>query len=873
MAITYMGGEQFLHVITNTSAQVAGTSAVDTARALAAESYRLNSGEGGVISFPYAVIQGGTPVSLEAAYAAQMWDYWKITGGAAVSAIGTAAAGAATWAQGVLFGNPELAGTLAGSGGLLTMSLPAAAAAFAPLLGVSLGGALYESNPELWTKFSRAILPFAYDDKDTIAFVVDKLGQVFAPKGAIDAMKQVLEEEGIGGDPGVTSDLDVSPMVQPLPRGSSFTVESRRGGYNYVTDIWEVTAPFLTCKTNGIGSNTRLTWIAASSSPGSIATFTYHNIISGGGWSNDNYLRNTYTYNGKTVYYYSGGVNSNDTIVNISGPYQTPAYTSSFDVARIAWTLAYGNLSGEYPIGTSAWTGNSVDVSQLTPVYVMSGSDGSMTPYIPVTLPVGDPTVTNDPSVQPDPTAPVTAPQLDPFISPVTLPELWPTFPEEVPIIEPGAKVGPQVASDPLYVPAPDLYPNNNPTVIGDVQPAEELPTNQPNPISGGQSPDPIFPVPDIQFPSWTPAGSDEPVVSGQPGFIQIYHPSPSEFVSFGRWLWVTYGDSTIDKIWNNPFDGVIGAHELYATPEDGGYSTIRCGFLDSGISSQVVNQRYTQINCGSIVIPEYWGNYLDYSPYSQAMIYLPFIGIVNLEVDDIVGAAVNVLYHVDSYTGSCIAQITVAKDDYSNTLYQFAGNCSVEIPMAGGSQAQIKAALMTANAYQNAANVSANLTGLGGLGSGIASAISGLLSGGAIASTGNFAGGMSAGIGGAASGVSQIIHGYTGAKSQQAYGEAQHTANMLSGKAIVQHSGSFGSSHGAMGIKKPYLIIRRPIQKVVNGYQKLYGYPAHKQVIIGSCTGYLRCREVHVVSSLATDAEKNQIESLLKGGVYVTEQ
>lgn len=869
MAVEYMNGSQLLTVITNTSPQVAGTSAIDTARTLAAESYRLNSGESGIISFPYTVIKGGTPITLQALYASQMWDYWKITGAAAISTIGTAAAGAATWAQGVLFGNPELAGTLAGSGGLLTMSLPAAAAAFAPLLGVSLGGTLYESNPELWTKFSQALLPWAYDDKDTIAFVVDELGQVFAPKGAIDALKQVMDEEGIGGQsgyylpPGVVLNPAPSPYPVPVTGSIAFngdiyvrakTLEVVGG----VVAAWRVN--------NGTKYGVTIRVLIASDQPNQLCA----QVITAGG-SNEYFSTGNvaFTYNGKTVYWSFPAFGVATTASNLAA---APLSGDTVGNSTAAWTMLYGVPGGGYPEGISEWGGNSVDVSQLTPIQVVSGLDGSTTPYIPVTLPVGDPTVTNDPTVQPDPTAPVTAPQLDPYISPVTLPEMWPTFPEEVPLIEPGAKVGPQTASDPMYVPAPDLYPNNNPTVIGDVQPADELPTNLPNPISGGQSPDPIFPVPGIQFPSWTPAGSAEPVVSGQPGFIQIYHPSHSEFVTFGRWLWVTYADSSIDKIWNNPFDGVIGAHELYATPEDGGYSTIRCGFLDSGISTQVVNQRYTQINCGSIVIPEYWGNYLDYSPYSQAMIYLPFIGIVNLEVDDIVGAAVNVLYHVDSYTGSCIAQITVAKDDYSNTLYQFAGNCSVEIPMAGGSQAQIKAALMTANAYQNAANISANLTGLGGLGSGIASALGGLLSGGAIASTGNFGGGMASGIGGAASGVSQIIHGYTGAKSQQAYGEAQHTANMLSGKAVVQHSGSFGSSHGAMGIKKPYLIIRRPIQKVVNGYQKTYGYPAHKQVIIGSCQGYLRCREVHVVSSLATDAEKNQIESLLKGGVYVTE-
>lgn len=854
MPVAYMDGSNMIRVAGSISELVAGTSAIDTANALQAVEYATNAA-GNIVTFPSQYVTGGGVDPQSATYAKGMWDYYasEVEGGqAAITMIGAAGAAAIKWGQGVLFGNPETVGTLAGAGGLLTMSLPAAGAAFMPLLGVSLGGALYESNPELWTKISQTLMPWAYDDKDTIAFVVDKLGQVFAPKGALDALKSLFEEEGIGITPeawqvsggpwNITGTAYNLPSSFPRADGTITTVEVRGGsacvGFNSV----------------GLGviastsNNTQYRCIAADGSKSSYRT-----------------MHTSYTYDGKTVYFGEG-------LDYVAGG-NLPHFNAGNET-YIAWTMIYGVPSpqGTFPVGTSQWTGNSVDVSQLTPIQVVSGLDGSTTPYIPVTLPIGDPTITNDPAIQPDPTAPVTAPQLDPFISPVTLPELWPTFPEEVPIIEPGAKVGPQVATDPLYVPAPDLDVNADPTLIPDVQPAEELPTNRQPPTSGGQSPDPIFPFPGIPFPSWMPAGSPTPVPSGQPGFIQVYHPQPDKFIAFGRWLWVTYGDATIDKIWNNPFDGVIGAHELYATPADDGYSTIRCGFLDSGVETQVVRQRYTQINCGSMVIPEYWGNYLDYSPYSQAMLYLPFIGIVPLEVDDIVGHAVNVLYHVDSYTGSCIAQVTVARENYSNTLYQFSGNCSVEIPLAGASQAQIKAALMTANAYQNAANVSANLTGLGGLGSGIATAIGGLLSGGAIASTGNFAGGMASGIGGAASGVSQIIHGYTGAKSQQAYGEAQHTANMLSGKAIVQHSGSFGSSHGAMGIKKPYLIIRRPIQKVVNGYQELYGYPAHKQVIIGSCTGYLRCREVHVVSSLATDAEKNQIESLLKGGVYVTE-
>lgn len=849
-----------IRVAGSISELVAGTSAIDTANALQAVEYATNAA-GSIVTFPSQYVTGGGVDPQSATYAKGMWDYYasEVQGEqAAITAIGAAGAAAIKWGQGVLFGNPELAGTLAGSGGLLTMSLPAAASLIAPFAGVALGGVLYEANPSLWNKISGALYDFCYDAAQTIAFVVDADGQVYAPKGSVEAMKRLFEEEGIGGSEYTGSIPGDNPYNVPSTPVASFfssTIFGRRSGYANIA----TTLP-------GVIGNTGSIYVA-SSQPGSYT-------ISGDWYLNGRYVRTdtttvqlnrSYTFDGKTVYYSSGGYGLRTENMPFS---MNPVEVTDM----LMWVIAYGGYvhQGTYPVGTSAWTGNSVDVSQLTPIQVVSGLDGSTTPYIPVTLPIGDPTITNDPAIQPDPTAPVQPGQLDPYISPVTSPEMWPIFSPEVPVVEPGAKVAPQTGSDPLYVPQPDLNPATDPTLVPDAEPAEELPTNRQPPTSGGQSPDPIFPVPGIPFPSWMPAGSPTPVPSGQPGFIQVYHPQPAKFIEFGRWLWVTYADATIDKIWNNPFDGVIGAHELYASPADDGYSTIRCGFLDSGVETQVVRQRYTQINCGSMVIPEYWGNYLDYSPYSQAMLYLPFIGIVPLEVDDIVGHAVNVLYHVDSYTGSCIAQVTVARENYSNTLYQFSGNCSVEIPLAGASQAQIKAALMTANAYQNAANVSATMSTIGGIGSGLSSIINGF-GGGAFSNT---PAGMAIGaISGFAGAAGSVINGLAGAETQRAYGAAQHTANMLSGKSIVQHSGSFGSSHGAMGIKKPYIIIRRPIQKVVNGYEKLYGYPAHKQVIIGACTGFLRCREVHVLSSLATDAEKAKIESLLTSGVYVTEE
>lgn len=400
----------------------------------------------------------------------------------------------------------------------------------------------------------------------------------------------------------------------------------------------------------------------------------------------------------------------------------------------------------------------------------------------------------------------------------------------------------------PIPYPIPDTNVSNpdvpltNPSVVDSTiidQLVNELANTldpQP-PQSSGIIPIPLMPgIPDGQggsaFPSIVPASGS--------GLIHVYNPTPGEFVSFGNWLWVTYADASIDKIWNNPFDGIIGAHELYATPQVDGRDNIRSGFLTCPTSAGLVRQRYTEIDCGTIIVPEFYGNYLDYSPYSQAYIYLPFIGINEVSIDDIVGHAINIRYRVDAYNGSCIAMIWVAKNGYRNLCYQFAGNCAVEVPLAGGSQAAIKAGMMQAEAYSRAAMVSAAGHALGGLGSALMGS-----------------------YGGALSSIGSIANDYANAKAGV---EAARVAN----KSSVQHSGSFGASHGAMGNKTPFIIIRNPIQVKVVNYNDDYGFPAHKRVIVGGCTGYLRVREVNVISASATDEEKAMIEALLKNGVYV---
>ena len=721
----------------------------------------------------------------------------------------------------------------ASAGGLLTMSLPTWTAAAAPLLGVAVGVGLYELSPEFWEKVSRKLLPFCYEGTQDMPVVTDADGNTYIDKEAVEALREVFDEENIpyeGKSGNVTSDIlhKAYPVAAPMPIPEAGT--ARLSGNLPITPG----ATFIDYE----GAGNSATIIYASPEPEITyqkATYLYED-----GVETFTNIRTetpeilTYTYDGKTVYY---GVTTAPSFGQFA--HYTGTVLDALDtIAKIAWSLVYGEVtpSGEYKEGTSKWEGDRVrfDDLPITKVYTDPEDSTKTKDFIPVALPT-TPGQSLDPEENPDPTT-----NSDPErqISPYLIPSIpKDQFPD-------GSKL-PDIGT---IAPIPTPYPNPNPKPDTEADPSQPSDTPPGKIVDILPGFDPGVDLPDPSNPSLPgPTAGDGD--GGVGGLVSVYNPTYAELTSFSQWLWVTYADATIDKIWNNPFDGIISLHELYATPNQGARKYIKSGFLVSPVDAITIPNRYTEIDCGTAIFPEFYGNYLDYSPYSKALCYLPFIGIVELNVDDIVGHTVNITYHVDSYSGACIALINCVNDRSSGVLYQFSGNCSVQLPIAGGSQAAIKAAQISAGAYQNAYHIA----GLAGLAGGVASGIGSLLS---------------LNLGGALSGAVNGIGSYM---SNQAQGQAAAVSQTVSAKSSVQHSGQFGESFGAMGNKKPYMILKRPVQVQVPDYQSEYGYPAHKYVNISECTGYIRCRGVHVLSARATDTEKHMIEQALTEGVYVT--
>lgn len=315
--------------------------------------------------------------------------------------------------------------------------------------------------------------------------------------------------------------------------------------------------------------------------------------------------------------------------------------------------------------------------------------------------------------------------------------------------------------------------------------------------------------------PDPTGTGNTPPVVvpTGSASALwSVYNPTQGQLNSFGAWLWSSNFIDQVLKLFNNPMQSIIGVHKIFATPATSGAGTITVGYLSSGVSANLVSNQYTDIDCGTVKVSEQFGNVFDYTD-TQVRLYLPFIGIVDLDVSDVMRGSVKVVYHVDVITGACLAEVKVTRDGSGGTLYQYAGDAAVRYPISSGSYMGVVAGIASA---------------VGG----VASAV---MTGGATLplAAGAIAGGMS------------------GAHTQ------------------VQHSGNFSGNAGAMGAKKPYLIIERPQTMIADGFEDYQGKGANKRRTVGQMSGYFKFSDVRTDSiSGAAESEIEAIRAALESGV-----
>jgi hypothetical protein len=298
-------------------------------------------------------------------------------------------------------------------------------------------------------------------------------------------------------------------------------------------------------------------------------------------------------------------------------------------------------------------------------------------------------------------------------------------------------------------------------------------------------------------------------------GFITLFNPSMSQLSQLNDILWSEDFITNFRKMITDPVDGIISLLAVPVQPSISGSQTVRLGNYDSGISMPKVSNQFGTVSCGSVAISETFSNFMDYSPYTKIELYLPFVGIVPLNTNEVMGASVSVTYNIDFLTGECIAQVGVSKKGLSAVTYVFNGNMAMQLPITGANYSRFYSSIVKGAA-------------------GIATA----------AATG-------------------------GATLPLVVGNAALNAGLNSGGDVIK-SGSISGNAGFLGGFTPYIIVSLPSPNRDSNYSDYEGNVVNEVVTLSSVSGYTRCKEIHLSSKTATGNELSEIESLLKTGVIL---
>lgn len=287
------------------------------------------------------------------------------------------------------------------------------------------------------------------------------------------------------------------------------------------------------------------------------------------------------------------------------------------------------------------------------------------------------------------------------------------------------------------------------------------------------------------------------------------------------------YNPTTFNNFWSkwlnqkfNPISGIISIHKVPFALQPTGAETfvkIAGATLDATYMSDLgaclgdlISVQYTETPEYTLSLPEYFGSFYDYEPYTKCYLHLPACGIVKISANEIIGGSISVTYRCDILTGNVGAIVkTTDRNSVVKTQY-YTGNCAYKLPFIGRDDG------------------------------GVDNIIS-LVSGGISALTGNIAGVIGAG---------------------KSIAEREHSTTM---------TGDCTGNSAPLSDLKLWLEVVRVVPSTPEKKQEMQGIPANVYMLLYtlSDTGYAEIESVHLENiDGATENELAELESILKNGV-----
>lgn len=318
---------------------------------------------------------------------------------------------------------------------------------------------------------------------------------------------------------------------------------------------------------------------------------------------------------------------------------------------------------------------------------------------------------------------------------------------------------------------------------------------------------------------------------------IDLNKPSLSTIGVFNRSYAMNFNDilSLSNYIWNdddnifnqiveglklfgeNPINALISLR-LYPFDIDNklgatAVEKIKLGRIITDVDGKVLpNDIDCVFDLGSVDFPNYHNNFLDYSPYTECELIVPYCGNLAIPPQEFIGKTLSIKLVVDFNLGACTAVIFA---DGIPKLYKN-GNIGAEIAMSSN---------ISADYGKNWLNASV----------GAVSNISSIASGNLVSAAGS---------------ATELTKAYT-----------QPT--------IIQSVGGNSSTVNNWLPQKAYLIIRTSENKEPDNYGATVGYACSYTEILQNLSGYTVVSNPQI-NFKCTSAENEEIKRILQNGFYI---
>lgn len=296
-------------------------------------------------------------------------------------------------------------------------------------------------------------------------------------------------------------------------------------------------------------------------------------------------------------------------------------------------------------------------------------------------------------------------------------------------------------------------------------------------------------------------------------GFIHAYCLGESNSRALANYMLTDTFLNAVKHLYDNTIDYILSYVTIPVKPSSMTLSTVQIGGVDTGIDAQRINNNFVEFN-SKVKLKELWGGFADYCPLTRVSCYIPFVGIQELNTDDVMSGDLVLNYRIDVLTGIFNCSLSVKNSrDTNGVLYTYEGCMASNIPLFSSDVSN------KLNSIKSTINASL-----------------------AVASGGSMA----------------------------LPAAAMSMAESAATKPSIARSGSLSVDAGFLGNYTPYLIIERPVQALPTLYKNQQGYPTRESGAISKFSGFLQVETVDLSGIACTDSEREEILQLLQEGVYV---